>query len=167
MAMQPNAWMTKWLFQSWISHFIGSLKRGLGIDLTNRHLLILDGHNSHVTLEVVAVAMQSGLDIVSLPSHTSHALQPLDVSCFKPFKTAFRQIRDSWTLINKGKKVQKQDLCEWTAQALQKVLSSKNITSGFKKTGIWPFNPEQGCLCVRASVSSIRPSRPIRFMSVR
>jgi hypothetical protein len=142
MAMQPNAWMTKWLFESWISHFIGSLKRGPGIDLTNRHLLILDGHNSHVTLEVVAVAMQSGLDIVSLPSHISHALQPLDVSCFKPFKTAFRQIRDSWTLINKGKKVKKQDLCEWTAQALQKALSTKNITSGFKKMGIWPFNPE-------------------------
>ena len=27
MAMQPNAWMTKWLFQSWISHFIGTLKK--------------------------------------------------------------------------------------------------------------------------------------------
>jgi hypothetical protein len=107
MTIQPNAWMTKWLFESWISHFIGSLKRGPGIDLTNRQLFILDGHNSHVTLEVVVVAMQSWLDIVSLPSHTSHALQPLDVSCFKPFKIAFRQIRDSWTLLNKGKKVQK------------------------------------------------------------
>jgi hypothetical protein len=39
--------------------------------------------------------MNSGLDIVSLPSHTSHALQPLHVSCFKPFKSAFRQIRDT------------------------------------------------------------------------
>ena len=95
MAMQPNAWMTKWLFESWISHFIGNLKRGPGIDLTNRHLLVLDGHNSHVTLQVVSTAMAAGLDIVSLPSHTFHALQPLDVSYFKPFKTAFRQIRDS------------------------------------------------------------------------
>ena len=76
-----------------------------GIDLTNRHLLILDGHNSHVTLEVVAEAMQSGLDIVFLSFHTSYALQPLDVSYFKPFKIAFRQIRDSWILLNKGKKV--------------------------------------------------------------
>jgi hypothetical protein len=140
MAMQPNAWMTKWLFESWISHFIGSLKKGPGIDLNNRHLLILDGHNSHVTLEVVTLAMNSGLDIVSLPSHTSHALQPLDVSCFKPFKAAFRQIKDSWTLVNKGRKVEKQDLCEWTSQALQKALSSKNIKYGFRKTGIWPYN---------------------------
>ena len=86
--------------------------------------------------------MNSGLDIVSLPSHTSHALQPLDVSCFKPFKSAFRQIKDCWTLLNKGRKVEKQDLCEWTAQALQKALSSKNIKSGFRKTGIWPLNPD-------------------------
>jgi hypothetical protein len=86
--------------------------------------------------------MNSGLDIVSLPSHTSHALQPLDVSCFKPFKSAFRQIRDWWTLLNKGRKVEKQDLCQWTAQALQKALSSKNIRAGFRKTGIWPLNPD-------------------------
>ena len=70
--------MTRWLFKSWISHFIECLKRGLEVDLTNQHLLILDGHNSHVTLEVVKISMESGLDIVSLPSHTSHALQPLD-----------------------------------------------------------------------------------------
>jgi hypothetical protein len=85
MAMQPNAWMTKWLIESWISHFIGCLKKSPGIDQKIRHLLVLDGHNSHVTLEVVSVAMTSELDIVSLPSHTSHALQPLDVSCFKSF----------------------------------------------------------------------------------
>ena len=30
MGMQPNAWMTRWLFESWISHFIECLKRGPG-----------------------------------------------------------------------------------------------------------------------------------------
>ena len=45
MDMQANARMTRWLFESWISHFIERLKRGPGIDLQNRHVLILDGHN--------------------------------------------------------------------------------------------------------------------------
>ena len=152
MAMHPNAWMTKWLFESWISHFIGVLKETSGIDNTNRHLLVLDGHNSHVTLEVVTVTMNSGLDIISLPSHTSHALQPLDVSCFKPFKNAFRQIRDSWSLLNKGKKVEKTHLCEWTSEALEKSLTAKNIKSGFQKTGIWPLNAQ-------AATASINPSQ--------
>ena len=140
MGMQPNAWMTKWLFESWISHFITCLRKGPGIDLTNRHLLILDGHNSHVTLEVVKTAMESGVDIISLPSHTSHALQPLDVACFRSFKCAFRKQRDAWTVLNKNKKVGKQDLCEWTLKALQTALTTKNIKSGFRKTGIWPLD---------------------------
>jgi hypothetical protein len=110
------------------------------IDQTNKHLLVLDEHNSHVTLKVVLVAMESGLDIVSLPCHTSHALQPLDVSCFKPFNTTYKQIKDSWILVNKRNKMEKQDLCEWTSKALLKVLTPKNIKSMFKKTGIWPLN---------------------------
>ena len=140
MGMQPNAWMTRWLFKSWISHFIQCLRKGSGIDLSNRHMLILDEHNSHVTLEVVRTAMESGLDIKSLPSHTSHALQPLDVACFAPFKTAFRKQRDAWMVLHKNSKVGKQDLCEWTSKALQLALIERNIKLGFRKTGIWPFD---------------------------
>ena len=140
MGMQPNAWMTRWLFGSWISHFIECLKRGPGIDLNNHHVLILDGHNSHVTLEVVRISMELGLDIVSLPSHTNHALQPLDVSCFKPFKTAFRKIRDKWSLTSKTKPIDKRTLCEWTSQALKAALMPKNIISRFRATGIWPLD---------------------------
>ena len=100
--MQPNAWMTRWLFESWIFHFITCLKRGSRINQNNRHLFILDGYNFHVTLEVVTVAMGTWLDIISLLFHTSHVLQPLDVSYFKPFKTALKQIKDSRTLVTKG-----------------------------------------------------------------
>ena len=46
--------------------------------------MILDGHNSHVNLEVLHQAREAGLDMGTLSSHTSHALQPLDVAVFKP-----------------------------------------------------------------------------------
>ena len=49
-------------------------------DKRKRHLPILDKHNSHVTLEVVRIAIESRLDIVSsYHPHTSQALQPLDI----------------------------------------------------------------------------------------
>jgi hypothetical protein len=86
MAMQPRAWMTSYLFSAWISHFIEFVRRLGGISPERRHLFILDGHNSHVTLEVVQEAKSAGLDLLMLPSHTTHALQPLDVAVFKPFK---------------------------------------------------------------------------------
>jgi hypothetical protein len=69
-----------------------------GISPTNRHLLIVDGHKNHVTLEVIQKAMEIGLDLIIPPSHTNHWLQPLNVNVFAPFKIAFRHYRDAWTL---------------------------------------------------------------------
>lgn len=46
----------------------------------------------------------------------------------------------------------KKQICEWTSQALEKSLTAKNIKSGFKKTGIWPFNEH-------AILGSMQPSR--------
>ena len=79
--------MTSYLFSAWISHFIQSIVNLGGISPIQRHLLILDRHGSHVILAMAVAAKRAGLDIVSLQSHTSHALQPLDVCVFGPFKT--------------------------------------------------------------------------------
>jgi len=32
--------------------------------------------------------------MITLPSHTSHVLQLLDVSCFKSSKTTFKKVKD-------------------------------------------------------------------------
>jgi hypothetical protein len=51
-------------------------------------LLYLDGHNSHITLEVIEYTRQNKIVAICLPPHTTHALQPLDVGVFGPFKLA-------------------------------------------------------------------------------
>jgi hypothetical protein len=107
MSMQPCAWMTGYFFSAWISHFIECVQSKGGIFAENRHLLILDGHSSHVTLDVLHEVRVVGLDLLTLPSHTSHALQPLDVSVFKPFKTFFKKYRDFWTSRNLNQVVTK------------------------------------------------------------
>jgi hypothetical protein len=95
----------------------------------NRHLLVLDGHGSHVTLRVVCKATKIGLDVISLPSHTSHALQPLDVAVFSPFKCAFCRYRDVWTAKNRRSKPQKEDLVQWMHLALQRALTTRDLQS--------------------------------------
>jgi hypothetical protein len=142
MAMQTKAWMIGSLFSSWIAHFVKALEMREGIFPTNWHLLILDGHNSHVILDVVYKAKQNGLDLLTLPSHTSHLIQPLDCSIFRPFKCAFRGYMDAWTLQNRGRPAQKEDLAEWVSLALERTLTANNIIQGFKGTGIWPLNLE-------------------------
>jgi hypothetical protein len=94
MEMQKKTWMTTFMFKEFMYFFNKSILGGMS--LNNRHLLILDGHGSHVTLEPIEQAKEFGLNIlITLPSHTSHALQPLYVFCFKPFKTTFEKVRDA------------------------------------------------------------------------
>ena len=80
MAMQPKAWMTGLLFYCWLDHFLKHITDTWDISTTNRHLLILDGHNSHISIDIVKKALAAGLNLITLPSHTSHILQPLDLS---------------------------------------------------------------------------------------
>ncbi len=94
MAMQSKAWMTTTLFKKFLSFFKRSI--GSGISLTDRNLFILDGHGSHDTFKAIEWIKEFGLDMITLPSHTSHALQLLGVSCSKPFKITFkREIDDN------------------------------------------------------------------------
>ena len=52
-------------------------------------LLFVDGHNSHVNLDVIDIARDNNVILFYLPPHTIHALQLLDVSVFKSFKSHF------------------------------------------------------------------------------
>jgi len=52
--------------------------------------LILDGHGFQVIIQAFEQTIEVGLNMVTLLTHISHAPQPLDVTCFKPFKIAFR-----------------------------------------------------------------------------
>jgi len=89
MAIQTKTWMTSFLFKDFLSFFKRSIPSG--ISPSNHHLLILDGHGSHVSLKAIEQAQQFGLDMITLLSHTSHVLQPLDVNCFKLSKQLLKK----------------------------------------------------------------------------
>ncbi|MCO5556253.1 hypothetical protein L7F22_009799 [Adiantum nelumboides] len=106
----------------------------------SRHLLILDGHGSHVSLEVVASAHEAGIDIVTLPAHTSHKLQPLDVSIFKSLKGNFKKERAIWQLKIANSQATKGELASIASKAITLSLTKENIKAGFRATGIWPHD---------------------------
>ena len=64
----------------------------------NRHLLVLNGYKAYLILKVLIKTKTRGIDMIFLSAHTSHGLQFLDVSCFKPFKVDFRIYRNSWCI---------------------------------------------------------------------
>jgi hypothetical protein len=124
-----------------MDHFIQALQKHSNVSVSSPHLLIMDRHSSHVTVDVVRRACVVGLHLLTLPSHYSHAMQLLEVAVFKPFKGAFRVYRDAWTLQNRGKGAKKEVLASWTSKALKRALTEANIEAGFCKIGIYPLNP--------------------------
>ena len=69
-------------------------------------LLILDGHSSHTrNLNVIKKARDSNVIIISLPSHYTHKLQPLDLALFKSLNTFYDQTAATWLRGHQGRAI--------------------------------------------------------------
>jgi hypothetical protein len=58
------------------------------IGLVRPQVLTMDGHLSHLSQQTVEFALANNMKLFHLPSHTSHVLQPLDVSVVRTFKNS-------------------------------------------------------------------------------
>jgi hypothetical protein len=67
--------------------------------------------------------------MITLPSHTSHSLQPLYFSCFNTFKTTFRKVKDATMLRSNHMEPNKITLVGWVNQALKQSFIKQNIKS--------------------------------------
>ena len=107
-----------------------------------RRLLIVDGHSSHVNLQFISLCDRLRIILLILPPHSTHRLQPLDVSLFAPLARYYtnglnKLLSDSLGIVSMSKRA------FWSVfwPAWNEAFTEKNILSGFKKTGIWPYNP--------------------------
>lgn len=110
------------------------------MSITNQHLLILDGHANHVTIEAIEHGQEFELDMITLPSHISHVLQPLYVFCFQPFKTTFKKFKDATLSKSNHIEPNKIIMVKWANQAIDQCFTNKNIKVGLEATCIWLFN---------------------------
>jgi hypothetical protein len=135
--MSDSGWMDSELFSNWFSnHF---LKHAVS---SRPLMLILDGHSSHYTLELVNTAAEHDVIIFCLPPHTTADSQPLDTSCFGPLKTYWGKVCQEFMFTNPGRAITKFQFSKLFAEAWSEGMSISNICSGFRCTGIYPFNPE-------------------------
>jgi hypothetical protein len=105
-------------------------------------LLILDGHGSHSTPEFDLFCKEHSIITLCMPPHSSHLLQPLDVSCFAVLKRLYgRQIEEY--IRNGLNHIDKADFLTAYVIARNKSISTNTIRNGFLATGLIPFDPEQ------------------------
>ena len=104
-------------------------------------LLVLDGHASHVTVDVVELARRNDIHMLCLPAHTTHMLQPLDVGVFKPLKTYYYKACKKYITEHPGRVVTTEVIASLLATAWPQAVTPVNIMTGFKKCGMYPLNP--------------------------
>ena len=111
----------------------------------------MDGHGSHSTnasnlsLKLLTLAKAEGIHIVLLPTQTTNVLQPLDVGAFRSLKVNLSKLADGLKLLSIKGNYQSLDKTNFTAvfkQALGNTMCLATIKNGFRKTGIYPYNPE-------------------------
>ena len=79
-----NGWITDCTAVEWLEKIF--IPRTQPDDPLDYRLLIVDGHGSHATTEFMYLCFQHRIQLLFLPPHTSHVLQPLDLAVFSALK---------------------------------------------------------------------------------
>ncbi len=101
-ACTDSGWIDSDVFTQWMKHFIQSVNSSK----ENKHLLLLDRHTSHSkNLDTIKLARENGVFLLSFPPHTTHRMQPLDVSFFKSLKNWYNIEVETYLRSSNGKTV--------------------------------------------------------------
>ena len=121
-------------------------------NLFNISILSLNAQNKNpycfcwITTVVILTTIPSllqkktGLSCWLFHPHCSHALQPLDVSVFGPYKRTFAKSQNEWLQSHPGGRISIKEIAKLSASAFSSAFTRQNIISGFSATGIFPFN---------------------------
>lgn len=111
-------------------------------DPEQRRLLILDGHHSHTTHEFMWQCYRNKVQVLYLPAHCSHVLQPLDLAIFSSLKNRYRDLLNNRQSegLEESSVIGKRLFLECYRLARVEALSERNIRSGWKAGGLWPVN---------------------------
>lgn len=140
-AYHNSGWMQSDIFSDiWFPHFIHHTHPSEDSPV----LLILDGHATHVkNIKLIEQAREKHVIILSIPPHTSHRLQPLDVAFMFPLSNYYTQELKIWQRNKPNKIIELSDVGQIFSRAYVKAATLSNAQNGFKTSGIFPFNPNK------------------------
>ena len=136
----PNGWTSNDIGQKWLEDIFIPLT---ACDPPEPRLLVLDGHGSHETDEFMFRCYEEDIYLTYLPAHSSHVLQPLDLSVFGPMKTLYQHQLALLGHIDEDIEStphNKQRFLSCYKAARETALQPRTVRSGWVATGLWPVN---------------------------
>jgi hypothetical protein len=137
-ATSKNGWTSNHLGLEWLRRVFEPQTREKAAG--RRRLLIADGHGSHIQADFIAHCMQNDIDLLIMPPHCSHLLQPLDVGVFSAFKR-YHTVETHAISRLSSQRIPRSEWIELLSNARSKAMSRENILSGWRATGLWPATP--------------------------
>lgn len=138
LGVSPKGWTSFDHAVQWIKHFDDYTKhRTVG----QKRLLILDGHDSHMTPEFESFCQEQGIITLCMPPHSSHLLQPLDVGCFGPLKKAYSKRIQRLGMVGYHYLI-KEDFLPEFSPAYEAAFTSSTIQGAFRGSGLLPLDPQ-------------------------
>ncbi|KAH8929442.1 hypothetical protein BT69DRAFT_1192174, partial [Atractiella rhizophila] len=96
-----------------------------------------DGHGSHTLALIVHYVWENLRDVVNiicLPPHTIHNLQPLHIGVFGPIGKAWSNVTDD--MLDDGHEVSKRNLIEGYLRCHDEGMKASTIVSAWAATGL-------------------------------
>lgn len=134
-----SGWMVEELFFAWLEHFVNYTKPSESEPV----LLILDNHASHISLNIYEYCRLNFVLMLSIPPHTSHRTQPLDLTFYGPLKIAYHKECDLFMKSHNYVKLSPYDIAPLFTKAYLKTAVVEKAVNGFEAAGIWPINPDK------------------------
>jgi hypothetical protein len=137
-AMSETGYNNDKISLEWVKHFERQSRATLK---GTYRLLLFDGFDSHLTREFLEVLEDHRIIPYRLPPHSTHLLQPLDVSCFQPYKHWHAEAVDSATRTG-CTAFNKVEFLAALKSIRYRTFKKDTIKRGWRETGLIPYRPD-------------------------
>jgi len=108
---------------------------------SKKHVLIMDGHGSHIyNVEFLSLMKKHGVEVVCLPPHCTHWMQPADKALFRAMKSNWEDSGRKFVGETGGRRLMKTEFFTLFTPVWNKCTTVEICQNAFRATGIFPIN---------------------------
>ena len=134
-SVSESGWTKEGIGRLWFKeHFLSNIGH------VHPQVLIFDGRELNNNTEFIKIAREENIILGELPSHTSNWTQPFNRAVLKSLKNSWNNHVDNFVK-STGISLGHSSFLRVFGKAWEESVTGSNITSGFRATGIFPFDP--------------------------